>query len=258
MNQFKYEELEEDDLKWIKRSEVYTSMKGGDFKDVQVPLFKLKTLTTMDEFKLLLETIEFWKVYKPYPIELYEYLFIKGYKQKKLNYLGALPKTPLNLFLMEALINKKMLYPVQQNDINLVKITFNTYSKLKTQLLLSGYIFNEGIKNNNLEICIYLYEIGCPWNEYTCNYAASSETIYILKWLRAQNPPCPWNVRTPGYAARVGRIDNLRWMRENGCLWDEYTSVSASRHNQIKTVAWLYANGCPCSDYIIKKNKVKK
>ena len=32
----------------------------------------------------------------------------------------------------------------------------------------------------------------CPWNAWTCSYAAAAGHLDMLIWARAQDPPCPW------------------------------------------------------------------
>ena len=47
----------------------------------------------------------------------------------------------------------------------------------------------------------------CPWDENTCDYAASRGHLHVLKWLREENnPPCPWDGDTCASAARRGHL----------------------------------------------------
>ena len=45
--------------------------------------------------------------------------------------------------------------------------------------------------------------------------------LNLLKWLRQND--CPWNKWTCVFAAFGGHLDCLKWARENGCPWDEDT-----------------------------------
>ena len=33
----------------------------------------------------------------------------------------------------------------------------------------------------------------CPWDEYTCGYAAGGGHLHVLQWARSQDPPCHWD-----------------------------------------------------------------
>ena len=48
---------------------------------------------------------------------------------------------------------------------------------------------------------------------------ASGGHLDILKWLRENG--CPWNGYTCAYAAMNGHLEVLKWARENGCPWNE-------------------------------------
>ena len=43
--------------------------------------------------------------------------------------------------------------------------------------------------------------------------------LETLKWARENG--CPWNVWTCTYAARGGQLETLKWARENGCPWNK-------------------------------------
>ena len=45
----------------------------------------------------------------------------------------------------------------------------------------------------------YARDNGCPWDLYTCAYAADAEHLDILKFARDNG--CPWDERTCLYAA---------------------------------------------------------
>ena len=65
-------------------------------------------------------------------------------------------------------------------------------------------------------------ENGCPWNEYTCTYAAKNGHLDVLKWARENG--CPWDEDTCSYAAIEWTFGNItKWSRENGCPWNEDT-----------------------------------
>jgi hypothetical protein len=42
-----------------------------------------------------------------------------------------------------------------------------------------------------IEMLKWLHGAGCPWDEYTCYFAAEEGNLEMLKWLHS--PGCPWN-----------------------------------------------------------------
>ena len=57
----------------------------------------------------------------------------------------------------------------------------------------------------------WAHEHGCPWDEYTCSYAAAGGHLSTLQWLKEHG--CPWDaadVRTYAY----GHSEVLRWLDE--------------------------------------------
>jgi len=41
----------------------------------------------------------------------------------------------------------------------------------------------------------------------------------MLKWAREND--CPWDEWTCTFAAEGGHLETLKWARTNGCPWDE-------------------------------------
>ena len=60
--------------------------------------------------------------------------------------------------------------------------------------------------------------------------AATSE---VLKWARAN--VCPWDEWTCAYAAGGGHLETLKWVRANGCPWDELTCELAVSKGYVET-----------------------
>ena len=58
---------------------------------------------------------------------------------------------------------------------------------------------------------------GCPW---TCS-SGWWEALEVLQWARQNG--CPWDEETCEAAATGGHLEVLRWARQNGCPWDEET-----------------------------------
>jgi|AntAceMinimDraft_5_1070358.scaffolds.fasta_scaffold06218_3 hypothetical protein len=61
----------------------------------------------------------------------------------------------------------------------------------------------------------------------TCEFAASSDHLDVLKWAREHD--CPWATWTCGQAAGGGYLDMLKWAHEHDCPWDEDTCQFAAR-----------------------------
>ena len=64
----------------------------------------------------------------------------------------------------------------------------------------------------------WLRSEGCPWNRWTCYYAAKYGHLEVLKWLRSEG--CPWDERTCKDAAEYGHLDVLKWAIDNGCPYE--------------------------------------
>ena len=54
----------------------------------------------------------------------------------------------------------------------------------------------------------------------------------MLKWARENG--CPWNEWTCTYAAKGGHLEVLEWARENGCLWDEEMCTIAALEGYVQ------------------------
>jgi hypothetical protein len=89
-----------------------------------------------------------------------------------------------------------------------------------------------------LDVLQWAREQGCPWDSVTCEHAADGGHLEVLRWARAHD--CPWNTLTCYYAAYNGHLGLLQWARENGCPWSKWDCVNASwRHPE--TQAWARA-----------------
>jgi hypothetical protein len=67
----------------------------------------------------------------------------------------------------------------------------------------------------------YLHENGCPWNEWTCAWAAKEGHLHALKWLHENG--CPWNGKTCEWAVRSGQVEVFKYAFANGCACSENT-----------------------------------
>jgi hypothetical protein len=62
---------------------------------------------------------------------------------------------------------------------------------------------------------------------------------------RARTDGCPWDKWTCAYAAQNGHLEVLQWVRANGCPWDEQTRQNAAENGHIEVLRWARASGCP-------------
>ena len=66
---------------------------------------------------------------------------------------------------------------------------------------------NAAGKAGNLELVQWLRGEGCPWDHYTCHYAAIYGHVEVLRWARENG--CPWDADTRDEAAKLGYTDDF-------------------------------------------------
>ena len=99
---------------------------------------------------------------------------------------------------------------------------------------------------HGLAVLQELRRAGCPWDKWTCVFAAGGGQLEALKWARANG--CPWDEETCSGAAGEGHLEVLKWARANGCPWDEETWEAAEDEGHADVLDWLRASGCPQPD----------
>jgi len=81
----------------------------------------------------------------------------------------------------------------------------------------------------------------CPWDVFTCAYAADGGHLEVLQWAREHG--CPWGSGTCLYAAVYGQMEVLQWVRENvatGQVWNEDdVRRFAGGPRKLEVLAWL-------------------
>jgi hypothetical protein len=94
--------------------------------------------------------------------------------------------------------------------------------------------------------CIkYAHENGCPWDIFTCKWAASWGYINSLKY--AIKNGCPLDKDTCWFAASNGRLECLKYLHENECPFNDWTSTGATANGHLECLKYLHENGCPWS-----------
>jgi hypothetical protein len=112
--------------------------------------------------------------------------------------------------------------------------------------------------NGNLEIFIYAHTHGCPWDEWTCLYAAKNGNLEILKY--AHTNGCPWDEETCLEAAKNGHLDCLTYAHENECPWNRLICYFSASKGHLECFKYAHENGCQwnkqeCLKIAIEKNK---
>ena len=103
-------------------------------------------------------------------------------------------------------------------------------------------VFAQAACNGGVEILQWLFDHGCPWDEWTCAAAAQHGHLEALKWARANG--CPWNMWCLNNAARHGHDEVIQWARANGCKWSRYATTWAARNGHVETLRVLRRMGC--------------
>ena len=96
----------------------------------------------------------------------------------------------------------------------------------------------------------YLHEKGCPWDKWTCYYAARGGHLEVLKY--AHEKGCPWHaLACIEAAAEGGHLGVLKYLHEkmdcpfeneDTCMW------AAARAGSLEVLKYLHENGCPWGD----------
>lgn len=139
---------------WIKMGKRYID--NNYILDKNTPLFNIKDIPIEKKCEILddiIDTIEYWKIPKPYPIEIYLYLI--DFPEKKYKYhiitQSETPNTPLEIHFHDFIIYPKI-YVGETNNIELLQyiidnnygINITTYEKaiLNQDLPMMKYLEN--------------------------------------------------------------------------------------------------------------------
>ena len=60
-------------------------------------------------------------------------------------------------------------------------------------------------KRGHLDVLRWARENGCPWDEWTCSFAAHDGQLEVLKYARENG--CPWTENTRRLAATKGYVE---------------------------------------------------
>ena len=98
-------------------------------------------------------------------------------------------------------------------------------------------------KGGHVEVMEWARAEDCPWDVWTCEFAAEGGHLEVLKWARENG--CPLDEQTCHYAAGGGHLDILKWARANGAPWDEVTCAFAAEAGHLEVLKWARENNCP-------------
>ena len=71
---------------------------------------------------------------------------------------------------------------------------------------------------------------------------ASEGDLEALQWFHANG--CPWDEWTCSYAALGGHLEVLQWVREHGCPWDEWTETPPASAAHTPPPSCLRTSSC--------------
>jgi len=101
----------------------------------------------------------------------------------------------------------------------------------------------QAARDGVLELVRGLHEQGCPWDVWTCRFAAVGGHLEVLQWAREHG--CPWDEQTCSMAAKGGHLEVLQWAREHGCPWNEGTCQAAAGGGHLEVLQWARDQACP-------------
>lgn len=106
-------------------------------------------------------------------------------------------------------------------------------------------VCNIAAKYGWMDLLIWIREktgtVNCPWDRWTCAYAAKYGHKHILKYLYEHG--CPWDTLTYACAAGGGHMDILKFLHNNKCPWNSMTYNYAARNGHLDILKYLHENG---------------
>ncbi len=78
-------------------------------------------------------------------------------------------------------------------------------------------------RGGHLNVLQWARSQGCPWDKWTCAFAAEAGNLEMLQ--RAHSQGCPWDEDTCARAAGGGHLEIVQWARSQGCPWNKWTQL---------------------------------
>lgn len=104
-----------------------------------------------------------------------------------------------------------------------------------------------GAKSGLLDTIKYLIAKCCPWNDWTCLFAAN---MGITPSSYGQRDGFPWDEDT--CAATNDHLSCFQWLRKNGCTWNEKSLCPCC----LSCLRWARENSRPCHHKRQDRNRV--
>ena len=90
-------------------------------------------------------------------------------------------------------------------------------------------------------VLIWARQNGCPWDMWTCNYAAENGHLDVLKW--AHQNGCPQDALIITLAALRGHLHIFQWARDNDCPYIySNASMSVAVNGKLNILKWARQN----------------
>ena len=98
-------------------------------------------------------------------------------------------------------------------------------------------------EGGHLAVLQWAREHNCQWDEATCEGAAAGGHLAVLQWAREHG--APWDTETCAFAAEGGHLAVLQWARDHNCQWDERTCAYAAEYGHMEVMQWARDHGAP-------------
>ena len=243
---------------WITKSETYKNGKYIKFEEITIPKIHLNNINSpinLDKF------LDFWKLYEPYPNEIYLYtnnLTKQDKKEIKDKHLKELIKLGINSFPIKYNNLELLQYLIENNFITndgALKIAFeNGHLKVVEYLVKNGADVNAkddealrfASRNGHLDVVNYLVEHGSnihAADNYALRYAAENGYLDVVKYLVDHGA----NVNAEDdealrWASYNGYLDIVKYLVDNGAnvnALNDYALRLASKYGHKDIVAFL-------------------
>ena len=242
---------------WVKESELYESGEYKKWKPETVRKIDLNNLN----IKKLIKFLDFWKLYEPYPNEIYLYIDALSEEDKesiKDNHLQELIELGINVFSIEKNNLVLLQYLIENNFITNDKAYIN--ATINGHLDVVRYLVDHGAnihakddnslrwasENGHLDVVKYLVEHGANVNgldDQALRWASNNGKIEIVKYLVDHGA----NVHALyDYALRLasqnGHLDVVKYLVNHGAnihTLDDHALIWASANGHLDIVAFL-------------------
>ena len=262
-------------FQYLHCSEFFKSLSNEDESCITIPeqcYWPDSKVQTVTDCVRLLHTIRFWGLHsvpnslieflmncdvdkyailvQPFTTELRFLNYIKEMKEKDVEVKRAAAAQSGRAELVEYLIEHNMLQPSAVCEI----VAIHPSSDLLRHFHEKGFNLSSpsclrtAATYGSLECIKYLFMHSCPWDDFTCVYAAEGGHLDCLRYLHEQG--CPWDSNTCTYAALNGHMHCLVYAHEQGCPWDSETSGYTASAGHLNCLQYLHEHGCPCDETV--------